>query len=84
MKKVEISGVHQKTLETLYHTKIHECNQRIAMLQKKLDNWDAVDSRVKAMYTKEEYEKTFLEHHKALRREYVYKLRDIRNGYLYE
>lgn len=84
MRKIEISGVHQKTLETLYHNKIHECNERIAMLQKKLANWDAVDSRVKAMYTKEEYEKIFLEHHKQLRTKYVYKLRDIRNGYLYE
>ena len=84
MRKVEVTGVHQKTLENLYHTQIHECNQRISILQRQLENWDSVNSRIKARYTKEEYKKEFLDYQYSIRRDYIQKLRDVRNGYMYE
>lgn len=84
LRKVEITGVHQKTLETIYKQKIHECNAAIKMINNKLANWDAVPDKIKERYTKEEYKKSFLDYQLARRRDYIYKLRDIRNGYIYE
>lgn len=84
MRKIELTGVHQKTLETLYRNKIHECNARIKLLNSKLQNWDSVPDKVKQLYSKEEYKKTFLDYQFELRGDYVNKLRDIRNGYIYE
>ena len=81
---IEVTGVHQKTLENMYLRKIREIN---AILKKENDtynNWENADERLKARYTREEFKEYFIGYQRNRRRDYIYKLRNVRNGYIYE
>lgn len=84
MRQIEVYGANQKTLESIYHRKIHEINGKLKKLYATYNDYENADERVKAHYTKEEYKATFIDYQLGERRRYIYKLRDVRNGYIYE
>lgn len=84
LRKIEVSGVNQKVLENQYHRKIHEINAILKKLNATYNDWDNADERTKSMYTREKFKTTFIDYQLQMRRSYIYKLRDVRNGYIYE
>lgn len=84
LKQIEVTGGQQKTLENLYHRKIHEINEQLKKLNAKYNNWESVEEKVKERYTKEEYKRFFIDTKRAERSSYVFKLKNIRNGFVLE
>ena len=84
MARIEVTGVHQKTLENMYLRKIREINAIIKQENETYNNWENADERLKARYTREEFKEYFIGYQRNRRRDYIYKLRNVRNGYIYE
>ena len=84
-RRIEVCGVQQKHLENVYHTKIHEINAQLKMMNEKYKNWDNIDDeRLKSIYTKEEYKIKFIDWMREERSLYVQKLKNVRNGFVIE
>ena len=84
LRKIEVTGVHQKTLENMYLRKIHEINAIIKKENDTYNNWETADERLKSRYSREEFKTSFIDFQRRRRSDYIYKLRNVRNGYIYE
>lgn len=84
MRKIEVYGIEQQMLEKRYHDNIHACNERIRKNTATYNNWENADERVRSRYTKEEYKEQFIDHWFEERRNWIFKLRDVRQGFIYE
>lgn len=72
MRQIEVTGNNQKQLEIIYHNKIHEINAALKKMYEQYNNWDAADEKNKVDYTLE------------MRKSYIRKLHNVRNGYCIE
>ena len=60
MARIEVTGVHQKTLENMYLRKIREINAIIKKENETYNNWENADERLKSRYTREEFKEYFI------------------------
>ena len=81
---IEVTGVHQKTLENMYLRKIREINAIIKQENETYNNWETADERLKSRYSREEFKEYFIGYQRERRRGFIMKLRNVRNGYIYE
>lgn len=85
MRKIEVTGVNQKQMESIFHRKIHEINASLKKYLKVYDDFDNTDEKVKQYYkTKENYYLKVIVPLKETRTYYVKKLNNIRNGFAYD
>lgn len=84
LRQIEVIGSQQKTLEEMYHKKIHEINAKLKMFNAKYNNWEDVEDRVKQSYTREEYKRFFIDRALAERSVYIQKLKNVRKGFVLE
>lgn len=83
-RRIEIYGVNQKVLETKYLQNIRRINAILKRQYETYNNYENADERLRARYTREQYKEVFIDYQLEERRRYIYKLRDVRNGYIYE
>lgn len=85
MKRIEVNGNNQKQLEIVYHNKIHEINATLKKMYEQYNNWDAADEKTKLiMHTKEEFKRRCIDYTLEMRKSYIRKLHNVRNGYCIE
>lgn len=85
MRQIEVNGNNQKQLEIVYHNKIHEINVALKKMYAQYNNWDTVDEKTKSiMNTKEEFKRRCIDYMLEMRKGYIHKLNDARNGYVLE
>lgn len=85
MKRVEVNGNNQKQLEIVYHNKIHEINLALKKMYEQYNHWDTVDEKTKSiMHTKEEFKRRCIDYMLEMRKGYIHKLHDVRNGFAHE
>lgn len=85
MRQIEVTGNNQKQLEIIYHNKIHELNAALKKMYEQYNNWDAVDEKTKSiMHTKEEFKRRCIDYTLEMRKGYIHKLYNVRNGRIYE
>ena len=84
LKKVEVFGTNQKILENQCLRNIRQINAKLKKFYATYNDYDNADERLRARYTKEQYKEIFIDYQIEERRRYIYKLRDIRKGYIYE
>ena len=83
-RRIEIYGVNQRVLESQCLRNIRRINDILKRQYATYNDYENADERLKERYTKEQYKEMFIEHQLEERRKYIYKLRDVRNGYIYE
>ena len=85
MKQIEVTGNNQKQLENIYHSKIHDINAALKKMYDQYNNWESVDAKTKSiMPTKEEFKRRCIDYMLEMRKGYIHKLHDVRNGCVFE
>ena len=85
MRQIEVTGNNQKQLEIIYNNKIHEINAALKKMYEQYNNWDAADEKTKLiMHTKEEFKRRCIDYTLEMRKSYIRKLHNVRNGYCIE
>ncbi len=81
---VKVNDTQQSTLENLYLLRIREINEKLRRFYATYNDWENADDRLRAHYTREQFEEMFIGRWLGERRTYIYKLRDVRRGIIHE
>ena len=82
--KRELTPQAMMMLEQQAKANIKKCNEQIRKNTEVYNNWESVTDERLLRYTREQYKEKFIDYWREERRHQVYRLNQIRRGFLFE